>query len=86
MGDTEGRTDSREEGERDSAPQLSDQHFQCLFYPFLTLGFPYTSLCWRGTANSAATLLRWEGRKSWEMGGCLPYSGQGQTGVLHGDV
>lgn len=45
MGDTEGRTESREEGERDSAPQLSDQH---LFYPFLTLGFPHTSYAGEG--------------------------------------
>lgn len=48
MGDTEGRTESREEGERDSAAQLSDQHFQCLFYPFLTLGFPHTSYAGEG--------------------------------------
>lgn len=70
MGDTEGRTESREEGERDSAAQLSDQHFQCLSIPSSPWGSPTPHMLERG--SKLCSHLAPLGRKEELGNGWLP--------------
>lgn len=85
MGDTEGRTqrqgrkESREEGETDSPPTFRP----ALPVPLLSLPHPgvppHLPMLERGSklCSHLAPLGR---KEELEMGGCLTYSGQGQTG------